>query len=269
MSRDTLVTGSKLTALANSIRTKAGIQASMTLDQMKTAVDNISTGGGTDSATLKAIIECESDYDLVIPNGVTSIGFYAFYNSIYLKSVTIPNSVVTIDSECFAGCSNMSTVNIGSGVTSISYRAFYNSGITSINIPGNVKKIGLQAFIVCQQLTSVYLAHGVESINGYAFAGNSTHTTLFLPNTLISVDRFAFNACSSLEFVTLENGFNCDGLYLSYSTKYSAATIVSWLNALADRTGLSAYTLHIGSDNITKLSAAEIAIATNKNWNLD
>ena len=66
----------------------------------------------------------------------------------------------------------------------------------------------------------------------------------------------------------LEQGFNANDLDLSVSTLYTAETIVSWLEALADRTGQSTYTLTIGSTNIAKLTEAEIAIATNKNWTL-
>ena len=66
----------------------------------------------------------------------------------------------------------------------------------------------------------------------------------------------------------LEQGFNAKNLALSASTLYTAETIVSWLEALADRTGQSTYTLTIGSTNIAKLTETEIAIATNKNWTL-
>lgn len=221
MSRDTIVTGSKLTALANSIRTKAGTQASMTLDQMKTAVDNISTGGGVDDFII-AFCNKTLSGNITIPSGVTNIPQYFFYNQKYITKVVLPNTVNNIEQYAF---SNISYLN-------------------EINIP-----------------------HGVKGIYYYAFGYDYALKTVTIPNTLTYVES-AFAACSQLEFVTMENGFNCNNLYLQGSTLYSAATIVSWLNALADRTGQTAYTLYIGSTNLSKLTAAEIAIATNKNWNL-
>lgn len=62
--------------------------------------------------------------DLVIPNSVTSIRNYAFYNCSVLTSVTIPNSVTSIGDKAFYGCKGLTSVIIGNGVTSIGGFAF-------------------------------------------------------------------------------------------------------------------------------------------------
>lgn len=89
-----------------------------------------------------------------------------------------------------------------------------------------------------------------------------------IPNSLTSAHTYAIVSCPNLEFVEIENGFNCDGLNLMCSTKYSRETIISWLNALKDRTGEVSYKLIIGSENLKKLTAEDIKIATDKNWTL-
>ena len=73
--------------------------------------------------------------------------------------------------------------------------------------------------------------------------------------------------CTNLEVVTLGKDFNTD-LDLSSSTLYSTETIVSWLEALKNRTRMQVYTFTIGPENLAKLTDEQKAIATNKNWNL-
>lgn len=62
--------------------------------------------------------------DLVIPNTITSIGVFQFYNCQGFTSVTIPNGVTDIYDSAFAGCVNISTLTIPSSMTSIEERAF-------------------------------------------------------------------------------------------------------------------------------------------------
>ncbi len=75
--------------------------------------------------------------DLVIPNGVTSIGAWAFAFCTGLTSITIPGSVTSIGQQAFFGCSGLTSVTIGNSVTSIGMQAFdYCSSLTSIQFNG-------------------------------------------------------------------------------------------------------------------------------------
>lgn len=57
--------------------------------------------------------------NVVIPEGVTEIGYCAFFNSIELKSVTIPNSVIVIGTYAFLNCSQLTSVTIPNSVKAI------------------------------------------------------------------------------------------------------------------------------------------------------
>ncbi len=108
--------------------------------------------------------------DLVIPEGVTSIGNCAFEGYNHLTSVTIADSVKSIGERAFSECRNLSDVTMGNGVIEIGYHAFsYCSDLTSIVIPDSVTTIGYDAFYWCGKLTSITIGNGVTSIGSSAF----------------------------------------------------------------------------------------------------
>ena len=124
--------------------------------------------------------------ELVIPDGVTSIGSFAFFGCSGLTSITIPNSV-----------------------TSIGNYAFYNwLGLTSITIPNSVTSIGNGVFRGCSGLTSVTIPNSVTSIGGYAFDGCSGLTSVTIGTGVTSIETTAFSGCSKLASVT----FHCNNV---------------------------------------------------------
>lgn len=164
------------------------------------------------------------------------------------------------------------TVTIPKGTTSIvSYGFYYHRNLEALNVPDTLEEINYEGLASCSSLKSLILPHGFTTLRACALEGCSSLGTLYLPNTLSIVNASCISGCSSLKNVTFENGFNCNtssNMNFGVSTQYTTDTLVGMFNALADRTGDTAYTLCIGSDNIVKLTAEQIAIATNKNWNL-
>ncbi len=106
-----------------------------------------------ETATNTLISGCKKT---IIPNSVTSISWYAFYECSGLTSVTIPNSVTSIGDGAFEHCTGLTSVTIPNSVTSIGYWAFCDcSGLTSVIIPNSVTEIGDEAFRGCSGLTRI------------------------------------------------------------------------------------------------------------------
>lgn len=107
--------------------------------------------------------------DLVIPNTVSEIRNYAFYNASDLKSVKVPNSITNISSSAFIGCNGLKDVEINA--TSIgTWFSNYNF-IQRIVLGNNVSNIGANAFSGCTSLNSVHISNSVTSIGNNAFSG--------------------------------------------------------------------------------------------------
>ena len=117
-----------------------------------------------------------SDYNIYIkyvtlPDGLTSIGNWAFCNCESLTSITIPNSVTSIGNRAFSSCKGLTSLTIPNSVTSIGNTAFQScSGLTSLTIPNSVTSIGDKAFAYCSGLTSVTLGKNLTSIGSSAFS---------------------------------------------------------------------------------------------------
>ena len=130
-----------------------------------------------------------------IPNGVTSIGYAAFFASA-LTNVTIPNSVTSIGGWAFDG-SSMGTITIPDSVISIGTAAFQQCDLTTITIPSSVTSVASAAFDDCVALTNVTFPNSVSSIGNYAFS-DCPLTSVTIPGSVTSIEDYAFANCSNL-----------------------------------------------------------------------
>ena len=185
--------------------------------------------------------------DVVIENGVTSIGDSAFKDCTDLTSVTIPDSVTSIGCDAFSGCESLTSVTIPDSVASIGDGAFEGcTGLTSITvaennsvydsrnhcnavietatdtllfgcqntvIPESVEGIGGFAFYGCKRLTSVTIPDSVEYIGSSAFYGCSGLTSAAISNSVTNIDQYAFFGCKSLTSVTIPDSVK----YIGYN----------------------------------------------------
>ena len=106
---------------------------------------------------------------LTLPSTLISIGEDAFFGGGFDGTLTIPNSVTSLERGAFS-CNNFTEINISENIQHIANVAFYDNPITSINIPSGVIAIGIQAFDYCSQLKEIVISNTVTSIDNSAFS---------------------------------------------------------------------------------------------------
>ncbi len=122
-----------------------------------------------------------------------------------LADLTIPDGVTEIMPYAFYQCQGLESVVIGDGVTAIGKDAFYVTQLSSLTLGKSVRAIGNFAFTSCSSLASLELPEGLESIGSYAFYECRLLGVLNLPNSVTSVGECAFGRCR-LNEVTVGRG---------------------------------------------------------------
>ena len=168
-----------------------------------------------------------------------------FYGCKSLTSITIPNSVTSIEESAFSGCSGLTSITIPNNITSIGGYAFNGcKSLTGIEIPNSVTSIGSSAFSGCSVLTSIVIPDGVKSIGNRAFRDCSGLETLYISNTIESIGDYAFANCNKILDIKIgskraitasENIFSSDAynnayLYVPVGRKDFYAKALPWSN---------------------------------------
>ena len=141
--------------------------------------------------------------NVTIPQGITSIGDYAFCACDWLISATIEEGVPT-GANMFNDCDRLATVKLPESLTTIADGSFANcSALNHVTIPDNVTKIGTSAFCVCNALSDITLGRGLTTIGDFAFKNCDNLETIQLPSNLKKIGEEAFRECDILKSITL------------------------------------------------------------------
>ena len=166
-------------------------------------------GKTTFSKTTNALTPFTSCKEVIIGDGATKIGDYAFYYCDKLASVTIPASVTSIGTSAFEKCTSLASITIPDGVTEISASAF--EGCDKLKtVTLGAKWVGenyegsanaLTPFSAC---TVVIIGDGAPEIGDYAFLGCKSLEDITIPDSVTSIGKQAFRNCESLETITFK-----------------------------------------------------------------
>lgn len=177
------------------------------------------------------LVGTDTDTDkLVIPDTVTEIGDYAFYDCGYtyedtsqtedsgenivnggIDSVVIGEGVKSVGNYAFYGMESLKSVIVGGAVESIGERAFYRcTSLTDITFGRSLKSIGDRAFYYCSSLESVSLPASVTNIGNYAFYRCTSLTDVSLGGAT-EIGNYAFFGCSALSSLVLPQSLKAIG----------------------------------------------------------
>ena len=142
--------------------------------------------------------------DVIIPEGVISIGESAFSGCVHLSSVIFSNSITEIGSYAFSGCSSLSALVIPDRVTNIGCSVFRAcTSLESITIPKTMNKIDDFTFFGCISLKSISISAKIIEIGCGAFYNCINLQNIKIPASVKRIKPWAFNGCTSLETVKL------------------------------------------------------------------
>ena len=151
---------------------------------------------------------CKKLKSIILPNNLMSIERRVFADCSALTSITIPNSVTSIDANPFVNCINLTSIIVDEGNMYFDSRNNCNAIIDKKNqlivgckntiISNSVTFIGDGAFSGCTGLTSIDIPDNVTSIGEAAFYDCTGLVYVALPNSLTSIGKYAFGCCESL-----------------------------------------------------------------------
>ncbi len=145
-----------------------------------------------------------NDMDVVIPEyidgyQVTAIGEMAFWNRIWITSVTMPDSVVSIGRSAFEDCEQLKSITFSASLETIGIYAFKGcKALETVHLPDSLTLIDGGAFSGCSALTEVTIPEHITDISSGVFRNCNKLTILNLPSGITDIGEGAFGGCTSL-----------------------------------------------------------------------
>ena len=236
----------------------------------KSYIKDVVIENGVTSIGSYAFEQCSSIISATIPESVTSIGFKAFSSCESINNIIIPESVMKIDECAFSGCTSLTNITIPDSIANIGSGTFYGcTSLTNIEIPDSVTYIGETAFRNCYALKKLTIPDSVSNIGAAAFYDCKNLENIVLGNNVKAINDRAFVGCESLKKVTIPDnvteigdyafGYYYNGQQINDYTKYNDFVIFCKKGTAAEnyavKNGIKYYYAYISECKISGIKA--------------
>lgn len=157
-----------------------------------------------------AFKSCYQLKELQIPKTVEYIGKRAFDNCQSIKEIVIPEGIQFIEEGTFFSCFELTNVTLPEGLITIGDFAFANCyKLPTVKIPSTVKDIGNEVFNTCEMLKSLDFPNGVTAINSGMFIQCISLSHVSIPASVEYISFNAFDYCENLQEVSIDQNNSC------------------------------------------------------------
>lgn len=174
------------------------------------AFNAYSTSTPNEMNTLKSI---------TFPESLVSIGNTAFRACKALEAVIIPENVTELGTGAFSGCTDLKTVAIQGSITELNQTFNGCSALETATLPDTIEVIGEYTFNGCKKLDLDALPSNLRELGQYAFNECESLTKAVVPSGVTEIPEMAFTGCLSLEQIVLPDGITSIGDYAFDLTK--------------------------------------------------
>ena len=161
-----------ITTIANYTFSNCEALTTITIPSTVTSIGDAAFSHCEQLETMRPANDTTTEEDVVLPNGVTTIGQRAFFWCLVMESIYIPQTVTSIGRSAFQGCMSIVEITLPNNVTRIENATFSGCyALESITIPNGLTYIGANAFHSCTALSEINIVSGVETVGSSAFNG--------------------------------------------------------------------------------------------------
>ncbi|MBR5935631.1 MAG: leucine-rich repeat protein, partial [Bacteroidaceae bacterium] len=160
-----------------------------------------------DGKELMCYPQGRKDTSYTVPDGVETIGGYAFYNNSYLSEIILPDCVEHINDLAFTKCTNLKKISLPDNLKVIGGCAFDSCfDLSNVILPKKIGAIYETAFRCCTSLKSVIISNSFDyCLPNSAFTDCSSLETVYIPSGIKRIGSDCFKGCTVLKEITVES----------------------------------------------------------------